>query len=154
MIRRAEEKDVKRIIELLLQIDLIHHDGRPDLFKVGKKYTEEELFNIIKDENTPVFVYVNQDDKVLGYAICIYKQILNDTLLTDIKTLYLDDLCVDENCRSKGIGKALYEAVVETAKNNGCYNLTLNVWAFNKRAYDFYKKLGFEEQKIGMEIIL
>ena len=138
----------------MLQIDLIHHDGRPDLFKVGKKYTEEELFNIIKDENTPVFVYVNQDDKVLGYAICIYKQILNDTLLTDIKTLYLDDLCVDENCRSKGIGKALYEAVVETAKNNGCYNLTLNVWAFNKRAYDFYKKLGFEEQKIGMEIIL
>ena len=70
------------------------------------------------------------------------------------RALYLDDLCVDENCRSKGIGKALYEAVVETAKNNGCYNLTLNVWAFNKRAYDFYKKLGFEEQKIGMEIIL
>ena len=154
MIRRAENKDVERIIELLLQIDLIHHEGRPDLFKIGKKYAEEELFSIIKSENTPVLVCVDENDRVLGYAICIYKRLKNDTLLTDIKTLYLDDLCVDEACRGKGIGKALYNEVIKLAKESGCYNVTLNVWAFNEKAYKFYKKLGFNEQKIGMEIIL
>lgn len=79
---------------------------------------------------------------------------MNDNNLTDIKTLYIDDLCVDENVRGRHIGTALYEYVLSYAKQNGFYNVTLNVWADNPGAVKFYEKIGLRVQKIGMEKIL
>jgi ribosomal protein S18 acetylase RimI-like enzyme len=75
-------------------------------------------------------------------------------VLTDIKTLYIDDLCIDENVRGQHIGKSIYEFVKSFAKENGCYNLTLNVWACNEGAMRFYEAVGLKPQKIGMETIL
>ena len=105
---------------------------------------------------TPVrfFVAVNDSQKVLGYAFCIFQQHLNDNILTDIKTLYIDDLCVDEQLRGQHIGKALYEAVLAFARESGCYNVTLNVWSLNEPAMKFYEKCGLKPQKVGMETIL
>lgn len=74
--------------------------------------------------------------------------------MTDIKTLYIDDLCVDETARGKHIGTSLYEYVLKYAKEQGCYNVTLNVWADNVNAVKFYEKIGLKIQKIGMEKIL
>lgn len=153
-IRMAQEKDVNRMLELLKQVNLVHHEGRPDLFKVNTKYSKEQLKNIINDVNTPILVATNQDDVLMGYALCIFKQHKNDSILTDIKTLYIDDLCVDENCRGQHIGKNLYNAVVSFAKDNNCYNLTLNVWNCNPNAMKFYEACGLVPQKITMEKIL
>lgn len=150
----AQEKDVDRMLELLKQVNLVHHEGRPDLFKVNTKYSKEQLKNIINDVNTPILVATNQDDVLMGYAFCIFKQHKNDSILTDIKTLYIDDLCVDENCRGQHIGKNLYNAVVSFAKDNNCYNLTLNVWNCNPNAMKFYEACGLVPQKITMEKIL
>lgn len=153
-IRMAQEKDVNRMLELLKQVNLVHHEGRPDLFKVNTKYSKEQLKNIINDVNTPILVATNQDDVLMGYAFCIFKQHKNDSILTDIKTLYIDDLCVDENSRGQHIGKNLYNAVVSFAKDNNCYNLTLNVWNCNPNAMKFYEACGLVPQKITMEKIL
>ena len=99
-VRMASEKDIERIHELLSQVALVHHKGRPDLFKYGqRKYTDEQLREILKDESRPIFAAVDEDDRLQGYAFCIFQQHLNDNILTDIKTLYIDDLCVDENRR-------------------------------------------------------
>ncbi|MBE6903304.1 MAG: GNAT family N-acetyltransferase [Ruminococcaceae bacterium] len=154
MIRLALEKDIPKIEELLLQVDLVHHNGRPDIFKIGRKYSKEELKVILKDKHRPILVSVNENDEVMGYCLCIFQQHINNSVLTDIKTLYIDDLCVDEKMRGKHIGKELYEAVVEFAKENNCYNLTLNVWSCNPSALRFYEACGFVPQKIGMELIL
>lgn len=150
----AQEKDVDRMLELLKQVNLVHHEGRPDLFKVNTKYSKEQLKNIINDVNTPILVATNQDDVLMGYAFCIFKQHKNDSILTDIKTLYIDELCVDENSRGQHIGKNLYNAVVSFAKDNNCYNLTLNVWNCNPNAMKFYEACGLVPQKITMEKIL
>ena len=91
---------------------------------------------------------------VLGYAFCIFQQHINDNILTDIKTLYIDDLCVDENIRGRHIGKQLYEAVLAFAREQGCYNVTLNVWSLNEPARKFYESCGLKPQKVGMETIL
>ena len=153
-IRRAENKDKARLGELLEQVLEVHHNARPDLFKSGaKKYTDTELDIILSDDTRPIFV-AECDEKVLGYAFCIFVQHKDDNILTDVKTLYIDDLCVDENIRGKGIGKALYNYVVEYARACGCYNVTLNVWADNKSALAFYESIGLHKQKIGMELIL
>ena len=154
MIRRAVEKDIPKIIDLLKQVCLVHHNGRPDIFKVGTKYSAEELKVILKDESRPILVSIDENDNVQGYCFCIYQQHVNNSVLTDIKTLYIDDLCVDETLRGKHIGKELYESVVKLAKDTGCYNLTLNVWSCNQPALKFYESLGLLPQKIGMELIL
>lgn len=155
LIRRAQEKDLEGINRLLRQVLLVHHIGRPDLFKAeGKKYTDEELLEIIHDDKRPIFVRVDEKEEVLGYAFCIFQQYLNSGALTEIKTLYIDDLCVDEKIRGQHIGKQLYEYVLEYAKEQGCYNVTLNVWSKNESAMKFYEACGLVPQKTGMEKIL
>lgn len=142
-IRRAKVQDMNGINDLLMQVCLVHHKGRPDLFKYGaKKYTDEELKEIIEDDMRPIFVAVDDAQKVLGYAFCIFQQHINNNILTDIKTLYIDDLCVDENIRGQHIGKRLYDAVLSFAKESGCYNVTLNVWSLNEGAMKFYEACG------------
>jgi len=154
MIRFALEKDIPKIGELLLYIDKLHHDGRPDIFKIGRKYSDEELAEIINNPQTPVLVATSENDEVTGYCFCIYQQYTDNSVLSDIKTLYIDDLCVDERYRGKHIGKSLYEAAVKLAKENNCYNLTLNVWSFNTSAIKFYESCGLKPQKTYMETIL
>lgn len=154
-IRRATAQDMDGINNLLLQVCLVHHKGRPDLFKYGaKKYTDEELLSIILDDKRPIFVAVDETQQVLGYAFCIFQQYLNNNIMTDIKTLYIDDLCVDQNLRGQHIGRQLYDAVLAFAKEKGCYNVTLNVWSLNESAMKFYEACGLKPQKIGMETIL
>ena len=154
MIRFALEKDIDKIEDLLSQVDLVHHNGRPDIFKIGKKYTREQLKALLNDESRPILVCVDEFDCVLGYCFCIFQQHINDNVLTDIKTLYIDDLCVDESLRGKHIGKELYEATVKYAKEMGCYNITLNVWSCNPSAMKFYEKMGLVPQKTTMEVLL
>ena len=154
MIRRAIDKDIPKIIDLLMQVCLVHHDGRPDIFKVGTKYSEEDLRVLLNDEQRPILVSVNENDEVMGYCFCIYQQYIENSILTDIKTLYIDDLCVDENLRGKHIGRELYNAAVQLARESGCYNLTLNVCSCNSVAFRFYQEMGLVPQKTYMELVL
>lgn len=153
MIRRASKEDIKSIIELLHQVNMVHHVIRPDLFKPHTtKYSEQELELMLNDDSKPIFVYY--DGMVLGYAFCQITEVKNHQLLEDIKTLYIDDICVDEKARGKHVGKALYEHVRQYAKSIGCNNITLNVWEGNEPALHFYKNMGMQVQKTTMEVIL
>ena len=154
-IRRAQKADMDGINRLLQQVLMVHHNGRPDLFKPNaKKYTDEELLTILSDDTRPIFVAVDDENHVAGYAFCIFIQHVNNNILTDVKSLYIDDLCVDEVCRGQHIGKSLYEYVLAYAKENNFYNVTLNVWSLNESAMKFYEACGLVPQKIGMEKIL
>ena len=152
-IRRADKRDMDKIKDLLNQVLTVHHNGRPDLFKANcRKYTDSELEELIKDDACPIFVA--DEDGVLGYAFCVIKETKNNNILADIKTLYIDDLCVDENIRGKHVGTALYNYVKEYAKEIGCYNVTLNVWSCNESAQHFYERQGLKPQKTTLETIL
>ena len=154
-VRKAAERDIPRILELLVQVDMVHHTGRPDIFKgPATKYSGEELKTILIDEKTPVFVCVDENDVPLGHAFCVHKQAVDSSVLTDIKTLYIDDICVDSSVRGKHVGKTLYEHVIAYAREQGFYNVTLNVWTCNPSALKFYEAMGLVPQKIGMEKIL
>ena len=154
-VRRAEKTDMQRINELLSQVLMVHHEGRPDLFKPDcRKYTDEQLICLIEDDTRPIFVAVDEENQVQGYAFCIITEQKDNNILTDMKTLYIDDLCVDEENRGNHVGKTLYEYTRAYAKEIGCYNLTLNVWTCNESAMRFYEKCGLSIQKKGMETIL
>ena len=141
-IRRAQNKDIPEVHELLAQVDMVHHVGRPDIFKIGNKYNDDELMELIKDDNRPIFVAVDENDKTLGYAFCIFKQFENDNVLTDIKTLYIDDLCVFENLRGQHIGRALYEYTKDFAKRVVVITLLLMLGAATRVLRDSMNPLG------------
>lgn len=151
-VRRAQDKDIKRVTELLAQVLELHADLRPDLFIHGTvKYMENQLSDIFADEKTPVFVAVDDSDTVQGYAFCILKEPAFATNMTDIKTLYIDDLCVDSNARGRHIGTTLFDYVMDFAKQTGCYTVTLNVWEGNDSARHFYEKMGMFVRETQME---
>ncbi len=153
LVRRAKIVDIPILNRLLRQVLEVHHQGRPDLFKTGvKKYTDDELKAILQAEDTPVFV-AEERGQVLGYAFCQLIETGNHVLHT-VKSLYIDDLCVDEEIRGKKVGSTLYEYVKRYAKEQGCYNITLNVWSCNESAAKFYQKMGLVPQKTTLETIL
>ncbi|WP_294578789.1 GNAT family N-acetyltransferase [uncultured Thomasclavelia sp.] len=150
MIRRAKESDLAGINNLLFQVNNVHADGRPDLFSHGgKKYNDEEVLEIINDDKRPIFVYLDENDQILGYVFCVYQNNYGDKI-----TLYIDDLCVDENCRGQHVGTKLYNYVVDYAKENNIYHITLNVWCLNESAMKFYEKCGLKPLKVMMEKVL
>ena len=152
-IRKAEQKDIPQIEKLLFQVNNVHAEGRPDLFKKDcKKYTSEELEAILQEDSRPIFTALDGDD-LLGYAFCILQKTEGNNMQS-IQTLYIDDLCVDEEKRGRHIGKQLYDYVLQYAREIGCYNVTLNVWECNEAARRFYDSCGLKVQKTGMEMIL
>ena len=154
VIRNAEEKDVDRILDLLLQVNNVHAEGRPDLFKKDmRKYKRDEVQKLLCDEN--VFIYVaDLDGECVGYAFCEYSEIEEGSNLVPRKTIYIDDICVDGSQRGKGVGTLLYNHVESESKKMGCYNITLNVWSFNDSAMKFYEKCGMKPLKTVMEKIV
>lgn len=151
MIRRARDNDIEGIIRLLYQVNQVHADGRPDLFKSGGiKYTTDSLKELLKDNNRPVYVY-DDNGTILGYVFCIFETNEETTSLYSHKSLFIDDLCVEESRRGQHIGQQLYEYVKQVAKEEECYRITLHVWECNPRAYEFYSKIGMKPLNTTME---
>ncbi|MGM9659068.1 MAG: GNAT family N-acetyltransferase [Faecousia sp.] len=150
-IRLASTGDIPGILDLLLQVGEVHHKIRPDLFRAGaQKYDEAALKDLLKDPNRPIFAAV-EAGKLLGYCFCIVELTKDSPVLMDQKSLYIDDLCVDETCRGKHVGSALYDYAVNYAREIGCDTVTLNVWCGNDSAMAFYESRGLKPRNIHME---
>ena len=153
-IRFAKAQDVPGMIKLLRQVGKVHHEGRPDLFRRNaQKYSASQILEMLDKSDAPIFVAV-EAGKVLGYGFCVMEQYQEHSVMNDRLTLYIDDLCVLEECRGQHIGSAIYREILKYAKCRGCYNVTLNVWSCNESAMKFYEAMGLKPQKVGMEAIL
>lgn len=153
-IRRAGAQDFAGVHELLSQVLEVHAAGRPDLFRTGtRKYTDDELLGIFANDETPVFVAV-EGPEVLGHAFCVLEDHTAENNWQDVKTLYIDDICVSEKSRGRHVGTALYRHVIDYARGLGCHDVTLNVWSCNPGAKAFYQAMGMTPYKVGMEQVL
>ena len=154
-IRDAQPKDSEKIINLLQQVLELHAKIRPDIFIPGTtKYNPEELKGLLNDQEKPIYVAVDDEDRVIGYAFCQIKEQPFSTNMIPFKSMFIDDLCVDSTCRGQHIGEQLFEYVKEQARKIGCYEVTLNVWAGNTGAERFYEKMGMKTKERMMEFIL
>lgn len=171
IIRRAVASDLEAVNRLLEQVLQVHHAGRPDLFQAsGKKYSDAELLAIFEDDSRPVFVYekcgAESSDgqcqesgkpcvcgEVLGYVFCCISEV-SGAQLKPVKSMYIDDLCVDSDARGRHIGKALFEHARDFAVSEGCHNITLHVWECNPSARAFYDSLGLVPQYTSLEMVL
>ena len=141
--------------QLLSQVLEVHAAGRPDLFRSGtRKYTDAELLDIFADDARPVFVAVDDDGGVLGHAFCEVEDLRESNSRCPMLSLYIDDICVSEKSRRQHVGTALYSHVISFARELGCYNVTLNVWACNPGAQRFYEAMGMKPLKTCLEQVL
>ena len=148
IIRKAKEKDIPRILELLEQVLQIHADIRPDIFIPGTtKYTIDELRELLKHKEKPIYVAVDEDDVCVGYAFCQLQEQPFSNNMVQFKTFFIDDLCVSQEVRGQHVGESLFEYVKNEAKQIGCYEVTLNVWAGNTSAEKFYEKMGMRTKE-------
>lgn len=108
----------------------------------------------MEQEDHPIYVAVDEDDLCMGYAFCQLREQPFSTNMIPFKSLFIDDLCVDKQTRGQHIGESLFEYVKQQAKELGCYEVTLNVWAGNTSAEHFYEKMGMKTKERQMEYIL
>lgn len=153
-IRFAKPEDTLAILALLEQIGRVHYNIRPDMFQpAAQKYGASQVLARLANPQTPTFVAV-EGDKVVGYSFCELKDFQKHPVMSDHKEMFLEDLCVAEDARRKGVGKALYAYVRDYARQVGCHNLTLHVWRDNAGAVAFYEAMGMMPQRYVMETIL
>ena len=154
-IRRAVERDIPDVLRLLSQVLEVHARIRPDIFVPGTtKYSHDELSEMFHDDMRPVYVAADGEGHVLGYAFCQIKEPAFSSTMIPGKTLYMDDLCVDEAARGRHIASALFEHVKSEAGRFGCREITLNVWEGNDSALAFYRAMGMKPRETQMEYIL
>ena len=151
IIRQAVQGDIPGLLRLLLQVGQVHHELRPDIFRPHTlKYDQSALSRLLCDESRPVFVAV-EEDTMLGYCFCVHREYRDSGVSTDRKELYIDDLCVEEQCRGQGVAGGLYRFVTDYARAQGYAFITLNVWCGNDNAMGFYEKMGLRPRSITME---
>ncbi len=153
-IRRATENDLPAINKLLRQVLEVHAAGRPDVFKSGgKKFEDSEILKIIGCDDSPVYVAVDSGE-VLGYAFCEVKCTEENAIKRARKSLFIEDFCVDESARGRGVGSALFDYVKSVALDGGFDSVMLNVWRFNESAVKFYEGCGMSPLSTIMELKL
>ena len=96
----------------------------------------------------------DENGRDVGYTFCVMKRQPFSTNMKDFKTLFIDDLCIDESCRGQHVGRKLFDYVMAYAKSQGCYDVTLNVWEGNDSAKGFYEKMGMFVKETQMEILV
>ena len=153
-IRKAEEKDIPILINLLKEVLTVHAEIRPDIFSSTTKYNETDIKEILKNDKKPIYVAVNDIDKVLGYLFLELKDNKEASNQKFRTTLYIDDICVSKEHRREGIGEALFNFAKELAISLKCDDITLNVWSGNDAALKFYTKHGFKERNATLELNL
>lgn len=151
--RRAQPSDVPALMDLLRQVNEVHFRGRPDLFRRAAKYGADDVSATMSDDDRPIFV-ATDGSRVLAHIFCQVRDYRPNPLLQDIKTLYIDDVCVSDTTRGMGIGRIAMDWIFDWARNEGFYNVTLGVWECNPGARAFYEAVGMQVQETVMEKIL
>jgi len=148
-IRSANINDIENIINLLPQAHEIHLKARPDWFK-KKPLNLNYIKNIIEAKDGEIFI-AEENDIIIGYCIINIRKYKNHEIFEDMENIEIDEMCVDEKYRKKGIGKKLFDKVKIYGKEINAKNIELMVWDFNKDAINFYEKMGMKTRIKRME---
>lgn len=145
LIRKADKNDIdKNLLKLYIDGFYMHYNQRKDIF--DNKETEDlknNLIDMLENPNEVLFV-IEKNGNIIGYAAV---QIKDKTT----KSIWIDEIIIDNNYRNTGYGKHLIDEILKFAKENKCQRIELNCWSFNDGALKFYDKLGFNQQRVILE---
>ncbi|MBX4267236.1 GNAT family N-acetyltransferase [Clostridium estertheticum] len=149
-IRIANINDFETVYRLFNQIFKLHLDRRPDIYTDGVVITENQYEEMIEGPNDTILLWID-DDKVAGLCHMIKKESIGMPMMKDCIQAYIQDFVVDFEYRFKGIGRKLFGAAKQQAKEWNATSLELNVWEVNKEAECFYNKMGLKIKSTRME---
>lgn len=153
MIRKALPKDLAEINELRRQVNDIHVQGRPDIFKPGFcKELQDHAEWYLTSEDNDIFVD-EQEGMITGMIMVDYITKPESAYGLAREFCHIAEICVDKEHRRKGIAHDLMERVKEEAKTRGLNKIELDVWAFNN-ALSFYEAEGFRPFRTFLELDL
>lgn len=154
VIRFAKEDELEKINVLRKQVNDLHVEGKPDVFKPGfNEELQNYVYYIFKDPEQKIVV-ADKDGEICGFAILhhIYKP--ENPFMKVRDFLDIDEFCVDEKHRREGIATAMVEFIKNFAIDQGYHRLELNMWEFNQDALAFYEAAGFETFRRYMEMFI
>lgn len=134
IIRHAEEKDCNRILELVKE--LATYEKAPEQVTVTPEHFRESGFG----QNPVWWAFVAEIDGVVQGMALYYIRFST----WKGQRMYLEDIYVPENMRMSGIGKLLFEALIQEAKDKRLNGIVWQVLEWNQSAINFYKKFGAE----------
>lgn len=149
-IRNARLDEYKSVEAIMKQVQQMHIDWRPDIYKYSETVLPLEIYEqAVKDET---FFVAEYEENVAGVLFIIYRHIENPIQVTR-NIIFVDSMAVDENYRRKGIGHAFFDFLKELRNQKGFDRIELQVNAKNKAAYEMYLNCGFTDKSINMELL-
>lgn len=151
VIKKATMMDFEEIHSIFQEVHDLHLKNEPKTFKKKDPFTKEEFTNILEDKNS--FLLIAEEIKIIGF-INAFISIKEGRQTKKKKIMHIEQLGVKKTEHNRGVGTKLIEEIKSIAKENNCDKIILDVWSFNDNAIEFYKKKGFKEKKIKMELEL
>ena len=149
IIREADLTEMPRIADLKRQIHEVHVKGRPDLFA---PYKDLAGFADHAAAKNCSLLIAEQAGEPVGFVLYQYVERPASPYMNARKFLHVEEFCVDENHQRLGSGRKLMEALKQTARENACPRIELDVWSFNEGAKHFYESCGMKEYRTFMEM--
>ena len=151
MVRFAEEKDLEKVNELRKQVNDIHVEGRPDIFKAGFCQELRDFAQVLMNYENGDIIVAERDGIICGMVCVDYVNKPESPYGMARSFYHVQEIAVDENYRRQGVGKELLEFMVADAKKRNLSKIELDVWKFNDSAMEFYQAVGFRETRRWME---
>lgn len=155
-IRSGNENDVQGILELRKEMDRVNVDDRPDLFtEEGSFYTKEDVIKVLESEKNSIFVVESITDRQLvAYSIIEIQFTEQHKNFRERVTLVIQDMCIKESSRGKGVGQLLFDSIISFGKENNADALELDVFSENDLAIQFFESNGMRDKTRRMELEL
>ena len=149
IVRLPRLQDYERVSQIMDQVQQLHVEWRPDVYKPASPLITMDMFEaILKDGNW----YVAEADGVVVGILELMKRHVESPAQVTKDVLFISTMAIDEKYRGKGIGHLFFEKVKQLKKEKGYDTIELQVNAKNRLAYEMYRKYGFTEKSINMEL--
>lgn len=150
VIRNANTNDFEAVARIMNQVQQMHVEWRPDIYKPNENLIPRDIFEKIVAGDT--FYVAEADGLVVGILEVVFRHIETPSHVTrDI--IFIDSMAVDEAYRGVGIGHLFFDKIKEIKAEKKLDGIELQVNAKNKAAYEMYLKCGFTEKSINMELL-
>ncbi len=150
IVRSARIEDYNAVITILNQVQQMHVDWRPDIYRPTDNLIPEESFEKLTESDT--FFVAEMEGTIVGVLEIVFRHIESPSHVTR-SVIFIDTMAVDEKYRGMGIGHLFFDKVKEIREEKNCDGIELQVNAKNKAAYEMYRKYGFTEKSINMELL-
>lgn len=149
-IRNAEKSDYESVIKIMNQVQQMHVEWRPDIYKPNNNLISEDIFEKIIENGT--FYVAETNDDVVGVLEIVFRHIESPSHVTR-EVIFIDTMAIDENFRGMGIGHQMFGFLKKMKQEKNYDAIELQVNARNRAAYEMYQKCGFTKKSINMELI-